>query len=135
MAVDSKGIVYILTVSGLTVIPTTPTGTATAPAIPAGIRGIVNSNDGSTNIRVGSFITINGTSLASAQSADAIPLPTVLGGSCVTFNDIPLPIISASPTQITAQVPTDVRPGLNVVQVRSLLNAQQSTPVTITVQP
>ncbi len=133
MAVDSKGNVYMLTVSGLTLIPTTPTSTATAPAIPAGVRGVVNANDGSTNIRVGSFITINGTGLASATAADSVPLPTVLGGSCVTFNDVPLPIISSSPTQIVAQVPADVRPGLNVVQVRSLLNAQQSTPLTITV--
>jgi YVTN family beta-propeller protein len=133
MAVDSKGNVYMLTVSGLTVIPTTPTSSATAPTIPAGVRGVVNANDGSTNIRVGSFITINGTGLATATAADSVPLPTVLGGSCVTFNDIALPIISSSPTQIVAQVPTDVRPGLNVVQVRSLLNAQQSTPITITV--
>ena len=133
MAVDSKGNVYMLTVSGLTLIPTTPTSTATAPTIPAGVRGVVNANDGSTNIRVGSFITINGTGLASATAADTVPLPTVLGGSCVTFNDIPLPIISSSPTQIVAQIPVDVRPGLNVIQVRSLLNAQQSTPLTITV--
>lgn len=133
MAVDSKGNVYILTLSGLTLVPTTPTSTATAPAIPNGVRGIVNANDGSTNIRVGSFITINGSSLAAASAADTVPLPTVLGGSCVTFNDIPLPIISSSPTQIVAQVPPDVRPGLNVVQVRSLLNAQQSTPLTVTV--
>lgn len=133
MAVDSKGNIYILTVSGLTLLPTTPTSTATAPAIPNGVRGIVNSTDGSANIRVGSFITINGTSLATSAAADSVPLPSVLGGSCVTFNDIPLPIISATSTQIVAQVPPDVRPGLNVVQVRSLLNAQQSTPVTITV--
>lgn len=133
MAVDSRGTVYILTVSGLTVIPTTATSTATAPAIPNGIRGIVNANDGSTNLRVGSFITINGSSLAAPAAADTVPLPSVLGGSCVTFNDIPLPIISASPTQIVAQIPADVRPGLNVVQIRSLLNAQQSTPLTVTV--
>jgi YVTN family beta-propeller protein len=133
MAVDSKGNVYILTVSGLTMVPTTPTTTATAPAVTAGVRGIVNANDGSTNIRVGSFVTINGTGLATASTADTVPLPSVLGGSCVTFNDVPLSIISASPTQIVAQIPPDVRAGLNVVQVRSLLNAQQSTPVTITV--
>ena len=133
MAVDSKGTVYMLTISGLTMIPTTPTTTATIPAIPGGVRGIVNANDGSTNIRVGSFITINGTSLGSPTAADSVPLPTVLGGSCVTFNDIPLPIISSSATQIVAQVPPEVRPGLNIVQVRSLMNAQQSTPLTITV--
>jgi YVTN family beta-propeller protein len=134
MAMDSKGNVYIVTVSGLTIVPTTPTNSATAPTLAAAGRGVVNANDGTTNFRVGSFVTINGTSLASQQAADTVPLPTVLGGSCVTFNDIPLEIISASPTQIVAQIPAAVRPGVNVVQVRSLLHAQQSTPITVTVQ-
>lgn len=134
MAVDSKGNVYIVTVSGLTIVPTTPTSSATTPAVAAAGRGVVNANDGTANFRVGSFVTINGTALASQQAADTVPLPTVLGGSCVTFNDIPLEIISASPTQIVAQIPAGVRPGINVVQVRSLLNAQQSTPITVTVQ-
>ncbi len=134
MAVDSKGNVYIVTVSGLTIVPTTPTSSATTPTVAAAGRGVVNANDGTANFRVGSFVTINGTSLASQQAADTVPLPTVLGGSCVTFNDIPLEIISASPTQIVAQIPAAVRPGINVVQVRSLLNAQQSTPITVTVQ-
>ncbi len=133
MAVDSKGTVYVLTVSGITMIPTTPTSTATQPAIPGGSRGIVNANDGTTNFKAGSFITINGRTLAAAATADQIPLPTVLGGSCVTFNDVPLPIISSSPTQIVAQIPAEVRPGLNIVQVRSLLNAQQSDTITVTV--
>jgi YVTN family beta-propeller protein len=133
MAVDSLGNVYMLTVSGLTVIPTTPTNTATRPTLTQGARSIVNANDGTTNYRVGSFIAINGTGLASASTADTVPLPSVLGGSCVTFNDIPLAIISATPTQIVAQIPAEVRAGLNIVQVRSLLNAQQSDTVTVTV--
>jgi YVTN family beta-propeller protein len=133
MAVDSKGNVWILTVSGLTLVPTTPTTTATRPTIPLGARGIVNANDGTTNFRPGSFISIVGTNLAASAAADTIPLPSVLGGSCVTFNDIPVPIISAAGGQIVAQIPDTVRPGLNVVQVRSLLNAQQSDPITVTV--
>ncbi len=133
MAVDSKGNVWILTISGLTLVPTTPTTTATRPTIPQGARGIVNANDGTTNYRVGSFIAINGTNLAAPSTADTIPLPSVLGGSCVTFNDIPLPIISATGNQIVAQIPDTVRSGLNVVQVRSLLNAQQSDPITVSV--
>jgi YVTN family beta-propeller protein len=133
MAVDSRGTVYLLTVSGLTMVPTTATNTASRPTLPQGARSIVNANDGTTTYRVGSFLAINGTGLAAAATADTVPLPTVLGGSCVTFNDIPLPIISATPTQIVAQIPPEVRPGLNIVQVRSLLNAQQSDTVTVTV--
>jgi YVTN family beta-propeller protein len=134
MVVDSRGNVWALTISGLTLVPTNPTSTATQPALTSGVRSVVNANDGTTNFRPGSFITINGRSLASPATSDAIPLPSVLGGSCVTMNDIPLPIISASPTQITAQIPETVRPGLAVVQVRSLMNAQQSEPLIVTVQ-
>jgi YVTN family beta-propeller protein len=134
MAVDSQGNVWILTLSGLTLVPTSPTTTATRPAIPLGSRGIVNANDGSTNFRPGSFIAINGRGLAETATADTIPLPSVLGGACVTFNDVPLPLISTADGQILAQVPETVRPGLSVVQVRSLLKAQQSDPITVTVQ-
>lgn len=134
MVVDSQGRVWALTISGLTLVPTNPTSSATQPALPNGARSVVNANDGTTNFRPGSFITINGRSLASIATSDAIPLPTVLGGSCITMNDIPLQIISASPTQITAQIPDTVRPGQAVVQVRSLLNAQQSDPLIVTIQ-
>ncbi len=133
MAADSKGNVWVLTVSGLTLVPTTPTTTASRPTIPLGARGIVNANDGTTNIRPGSFISIVGNNLAIASTAESVPLPSVLGGSCVTFNDIPVPVISSTPGLIVAQIPDTVRPGINIVQVRSLLNAQQSDPVAVTV--
>lgn len=134
MVADSRGNVYVLTVSGLTMIPTTPTTSATRPTIPLGTRGVVNANDGTTNIRPGSFISIVGNNLAVASAAENVPLPTVLGGSCVTFNDVPVPIISTAPGQILAQIPETLSPGLNVVQVRSLLQAQQSDPIIVTVQ-
>ena len=132
--VDSKGTAYMITLSGLVVTPLTPTSSATQPRIPLGTRGIVNSNDGSQNFRPGSFITVNGVNLAAGATTDTLPLPTVLGGSCVTFNDVPLPLIQTAPGQIAAQIPGDVRPGQNVVQVRSLATAQQSEPVVVTVQ-
>jgi YVTN family beta-propeller protein len=125
---------YAITLSGLSIIPLNPATSATRPIIAAGARGIVNSIDGSQNIRPGSFVTITGQNLASAATADLIPLPSVLGGSCVTFSDTPLHMISASPTQISAQIPEDLRPGLYVVQVRSLANAQASDPVVINVR-
>jgi hypothetical protein len=132
MVVDSNGVAYALTISGLSVIPTR---TATRPVISSGARGILNSQDGTPNFRPGSFITVNGTSLADASIADTLPAPTVLGGSCVVFNDVPLPLLQTSPGQISAQIPENlVRPGLNVVQVRSLATAQQSDPVVVTVQ-
>ncbi len=131
---SAKTAAYAVTLSGLSVINLTPATSATKPAIPLGVRGIANSNDGTQNIRPGSFITVTGTNLAEAASATQVPLPGVLGGSCVVFNDIPLPVIRTSSTQIAAQIPEDLRPGMYVVQVRSLSTAQASDPMVITVQ-
>ena len=72
--------------------------------------------------------------LAKAAVADQIPLPKVLGGSCIVFNDVALPLLQTSPTQISAQLPPEVRPGISVVQVKSLSTAQASDPVVVTVQ-
>jgi hypothetical protein len=124
---------YLISLSGLTVLPLN-VGATSNPALPLGARAVVNSNDGTPNFRPGSFITITGTNLASSATADTLPLPTVLGGSCVALNDVALPLISTAPGQISAQVPETIRPGQNVLQIRSLANAQQSEPVVVTVQ-
>ena len=133
MVVDSNYVAYILTLSGLTVVPLTPGG-VTTPAVTTGAKGIVNAADGTQNIKPGTFININGSSLASTAAATSTPPPTVLGGSCVTFNDVPLQLLKTSPTQIQAQVPTNIISGTNVVVVHSLDNAQASTPVMVSVQ-
>jgi uncharacterized protein (TIGR03437 family) len=122
----------MITLSGLSVVSLTPSGGDTRPTITSG--GIVNTADGTANFKPGSFITINGSSLASAAAADTIPAPTVLGGSCVTFGDIAVPLLLTSAGQIQAQVPDTLTPGTQVVQVRSLATAQDSAPVTITVR-
>jgi uncharacterized protein (TIGR03437 family) len=134
MVVDSSGTTaYALTLSGLSVLPLAPATADTRPAISA--RGIVNTSDGTAEIRPGSFITITGSNLATAAIASTIPPPTVLGGSCVTFGDIAVPLLQTSTGQIQAQVPTTLSPGMQVVEVRSLATAQASDPVTVTVRP
>ncbi len=132
MAVNSAGTTaYMITLSGLSVVSLTPTGTDTRPAM----TGIVNSADGTANFQPGSFITINGTHLADTATADTIPPPTVLGGSCVTFGDIAVPLLITSSGQIQAQVPDTLPAGTHVVEVRSLGTAQDSDPVLVTVRP
>jgi hypothetical protein len=134
MAVDSNNVAYILTVSGLSVVPLQRSGAAPRPAISGGTRGIVNANNGGTSFAPGAFITISGNNLAVAATADQLPLPQVLGGSCVTLSDVPLTLLQTSPGQITAQIPDNLRPGQYIAQVRSLANATQSDAVVITVQ-
>ena len=134
MAVNSAGTTaYLITLSGLSVVSLTPTGTDTRPAISA--NGIVNAADGTPNFQPGSFITINGKNLADAATASTIPPPTVLGGSCVTFGDIAVPLLISSSGQIQAQVPDTLPAGTHVVEVRSLSTAQDSDPVVVTVKP
>jgi DNA-binding beta-propeller fold protein YncE len=135
MVVDSAGTTaYMITLSGLSVVSLAPTGNDTRPVIASGAGAIVNSSDGTTNFAPGSFITINGTNLAGNATADTIPPPTVLGGSCVTFGDIAVPLLVTSSGQIQAQVPDTLQAGTQVVEVRSLATAQSSDPVTITVR-
>jgi len=133
MVVDSNNVAYIIGLSGLSVVPLTPNGAA-VPAINA-TRGLVNATDGTTTLRVGGFINVNGTNLASTATASVLPTPTVLGGSCVTFNDVALPLLQTASGQIVAQIPSAVNQGTNIVQVRSLDTGLQSNPVQVTVQP
>lgn len=133
LVVDAAGTTaYAITLSGLSVIPLARTGNDTRPAVTA--RGIVNATDPSATIQPGSFITITGANLASAAVAETVPPPTVLGGSCVTFGDVAVPLLQTADGQVEAQVPDTLRPGIHVVQVRSLSTAQQSDPVTVTVR-
>jgi hypothetical protein len=133
MVVDSAGTTaYAITLSGLSVISLTPAGGNTQPAISTG--GVVNSNGAAAVITPGSFVTITGKNLASTGVASTLPPPTVLGGSCVTFGDIALPLLSTSSGQIQAQVPVTMLPGTQLVEVRSLATAQDSAPITVTVK-
>jgi len=133
MVADSaSAYAYALTLSGLSVIALAPSTAGTTPAIAA--KGIVNAADGSQNFAPGSFITISGTNLASAATAQTLPPPTVLGGSCVTFGDVAIPLLQTSSGAIQAQIPTTIRTGAQVVEVRSLAMAQDSAPVLVTVK-
>ena len=40
-----------------------------------------------------------------SQSSRQVPLPTVLGESCLTVNGQPVPVMYVSPRQINAQLP------------------------------
>ena len=121
---------YAVTLSGLSVIPLAPASQAGQPVI----TGIANASGASQAIQPGSFIVIRGQNLASTAVAGTVPPPTVLGGSCVTFGNVSLPLLSAGPTQIQAQVPDTLLPGTQLVEVRSLATAQDSQPATITVR-
>jgi uncharacterized protein (TIGR03437 family) len=112
-------------------VPLTSSG---RPKLATGASAIVNSTDGTAVLRPGSFVTISGTNLAASASANTLPAPTVLGGSCVTFSDTAVPLIQTAAGKIAAQVPDTLAPGAYVLMVRSLATGQQSDGVVVTIQ-
>jgi uncharacterized protein (TIGR03437 family) len=68
----------------------------------------------------GSLISIFGQNLASSATSSGTPLPTILGGSCVTLDNTPLPLLMTSPAQINAQLPPKTTAAKHTVVVHSI---------------
>jgi len=132
MAVDSSSAsAYVLTASGLQIVPFPTTGTQNIPLAPA--NGVVNTASYLPSLASGGLISIFGQHLASAASSAGTPLPNVLGGTCVTLNNTPLPLLAAFPNQINAQLPPTLAAGRYPLVVRSIANHQASSSATVTV--
>jgi len=91
-----------LTTSGYLVLPWNYDAAISEPRL----ERIASLADGSDKVAPGMLVTVGGTNLSMAQYATGgIPLPTILGESCLTVNGIPIPMSLISPTQIQAQLP------------------------------
>jgi uncharacterized protein (TIGR03437 family) len=101
-------------------------------ATPPAIRGVVNSASfASGTLAPGSLGTIFGSSLALTTAvAPGFPLPTTLGSATVYVNDLPAPILFASPEQINFQVPwsTTAGPGSVVLITSGAVLSQTNAP-------
>ena len=85
----------------------TPTLTANSTVNAASLAQI--------GIAPGTIIAISGANFAnSVQTASSMPLPTTLGNTSVTFNNVAAPLFSVSNTQIYAQAPFSLAPGAPV---------------------
>lgn len=86
---------------------------------PAGVHNAAgNTPDGT--VAPGSLIAITGESLAPHEETGRVnPLAQTIAGVTVTIGERLLPIISVSPQQITAQVPSDLSDGDYTLQVHS----------------
>lgn len=130
MAVDPAGTTaYVLTASGLSVIPLTSTS---APP-QTSTAGVVNAANFQPRLAGTGLVSIFGKNLAASATASAAPLPTVLGGTCVTLNNAPIPLIATSATQINAQIPVGLAAGNYPLVIRSIANQQASGSVTVAV--
>ena len=132
MAVDAAGTTaYVLTASGLSILPLTATPAANVPTL-AGTP-LVNQANQTSAVAPGGLVSIVGKNLAAAASSSTTPLPTTLGGVCVTLNNSPLPLQAASATQINAQLPPNLAAGRYPLVVRSIANNAASSSATVTV--
>jgi len=131
MALDPSGTTaYVLTTSGLSVIPLSP-ATQSAPQL-AGTP-VENSADLTAGIAPGGLVSIFGKNLAASGSSTGTPLPTTLGGTCVTLNNAPISLLATSPTQINAQLPFTLAAGRYPLVVRSIAGQAASAAANVTV--
>ena len=121
---------YALTTSGLSIISLEAQNPQDRPLINP--SGTVNIASYTPSIAQSGLISIFGRNLASGAVA-APQLPTMLGGVCVTVNNIALPLIMTSSGQINAQIPPELATGRFPLMVRSLDRKIASTPQMITV--
>ncbi|MBI1792457.1 MAG: hypothetical protein HYR60_33460, partial [Acidobacteria bacterium] len=133
MALDAAGTTaYVLTTSGLSVVPLTPVAPADRPLVPA--NGVVNVASFQPQVAPGTLVSVFGRNLAaSATAPSGGNLPTTLGAACVTLNNQPLPLLLTSDSQINAQIPPELAAGRYPLVVRSIDRQAAANPVQITV--
>ncbi|PWT99660.1 MAG: hypothetical protein C5B51_26645 [Terriglobia bacterium] len=132
MAIDAAAATaYVITTSGLSIIPLSPVAAADRPQ-PAQ-KGAVNLASYQLPVASNGLLAIFGQNLASSESASSAPLPLALGGTCVTLNNVALPLFATSPTQINAQIPPELAAGTYPLIVRSIARNTAAPPQQLTV--
>jgi uncharacterized protein (TIGR03437 family) len=132
LAVDAAGsTVYALTTSGLSISTLDAPNVADRPV--PNPNGIVSISSYVPAMAPGSLISIFGRNLADSGTASTTPLPTLLGGACVTLNNQPLPLLMTSSGQINAQIPPEMAAGRYNLIVRGVDKKAASTAQSITI--
>lgn len=131
LAVDpASNTVYAITTSGLSIAALDAPDATDRPSINNG--GVVSLSSYLPTFAPGGLISIFGRNLGAAEQFSSTPLPTLLGGACVTLNNQPLPLLMTSAGQINAQIPPELAAGRYPLVVRSADKKAASTTQTIT---
>jgi uncharacterized protein (TIGR03437 family) len=94
-----------LTTSGFTLLP----WSYDAAVAPPNLTKVVNAADFTSGIAPGGLISVLGSNLSPVNVATSeIPLPTVLGQTCLMVNGAPIPMLYVSNKQINAELPFEV---------------------------
>jgi uncharacterized protein (TIGR03437 family) len=132
MALDPSGtMAFVITESGLSLIPLDTVAAASAPSV-AG-NGVVNVANFQSAVAPNGLIAIFGRNLAGNATFTGNTLPTLLGGTCVTLNNTPVPLMATSSGQINAQLPITLAAGRYPLVVRSITGQAASAAVNVTV--
>jgi uncharacterized protein (TIGR03437 family) len=131
LAVDPSGTTaYALTTSGLSIIPLEAVPAADRPAVNR--DGVVNLASYVPSLAPGALVSIFGRNLAAAATANSTPLPTLLGGVCITLGARSLPLLMTSPQQINAQIPPEMVAGRSPMIIRAIDRKIAGTAQTLT---
>jgi uncharacterized protein (TIGR03437 family) len=122
---------YAITTSGISILPLTSSPAGNTPKVAQG--GVVNLASYLTAVAPGSLISIFGSGLGTSATFSTTPLPTFLGGTCVTLNNVAIPLELMSSGQVNAQIPVTLAAGKYPLVVHNVTNlaASQSTTVTV----
>jgi uncharacterized protein (TIGR03437 family) len=102
---SNRASILSLSVSGFVMLPWDFDAVLAKPWI----QSVVNLADGTTAIASGGLVAVHGSSLSRVTLANSeLPVPTTLGETCLTFNDVQAPLLLVSPGQVNAQVPFEV---------------------------
>jgi uncharacterized protein (TIGR03437 family) len=107
-------------------------GSAHSPFVNPGLAVVDAASNASGGTPPGSIFTVYGSALATKEAQPGnIPLPTTVLTTTVTINGEPAPIFYENPTQINAQMPEDVKPGLATVIVKNGSSTSNAVAVAI----
>ena len=132
MAIDALGTsAYVITASGLSIIPLSPIAVADRPSPNPG--GAVNLASYQRAVASNGLLSIFGQNLGTSAVSSSTTLPVILGGTCVTLNNVGLPLFMTTPTQINAQIPPGTAAGSYPLVVHSIAKLAPSVSQTVTV--
>lgn len=132
VAVDAAGDLYIADFSDNRIRKVSTVKAPGGPAISNG--GVVNGASfaaAPAPVAPGSIISVFGTNLATDTGAAAsLPLPTTILGAQLLINGVAAPLFFASPGQINAQVPWEVR-GAGTISAQVVMNGTSSNTLAV----
>ncbi len=132
MAMDAAGTnAYVITASGLSIIPLAGPTQAQMPVPSKG--GAVNLASYTAGVAPDGLLSIFGQNFGTLATPASTPLPLIMGGTCVTLNNVALPLLLTSPEQINAQIPPGTAAGTYPLVVRSIANLAAASPENVTV--